>query len=47
MKKGYVMDVTSTTNVTKTISNSQVASNPNAKLTSQDFMKLFLKEFPR
>jgi flagellar basal-body rod modification protein FlgD len=44
MKKGYVMDVTSTTNVTKTISNSQVASNPNAKLTSQDFMKLFLKE---
>ena len=38
------MDVTSTTSVTKTISNDQVASNPNAELTSDDFMKLFLTE---
>jgi len=38
------MDVASTTNVTKTISNDQVASNPNAQLTSDDFMKLFIKQ---
>jgi flagellar basal-body rod modification protein FlgD len=38
------MDVTSTTSVTKTISNSQVASNPSAALTSQDFMKLFIEQ---
>jgi flagellar basal-body rod modification protein FlgD len=38
------MDVTSTTNVTKTMSNSQIASNPNAELTSQDFMKLFITQ---
>jgi flagellar basal-body rod modification protein FlgD len=38
------MDVTSTTSVTKTISNDQVASNPNAQLTSDDFMQLFIKQ---
>jgi flagellar basal-body rod modification protein FlgD len=38
------MDVTSTTSVTKTISKDQVASNPNAQLTSDDFMKLFIKQ---
>jgi flagellar basal-body rod modification protein FlgD len=38
------MDVTSTTSVTKTISKDQVASNPNAELTSDDFMKLFIKQ---
>jgi flagellar basal-body rod modification protein FlgD len=38
------MDVTSTTNVTKTIANNQVASNPNAELKSDDFMKLFITQ---
>ena len=38
------MDVTSTNSVTKTYSNDQVASNPNAELKSDDFMKLFLTE---
>ena len=38
------MDVTSTNSVTKTLSNDKVASNPNAELKSQDFMKLFLTE---
>jgi flagellar basal-body rod modification protein FlgD len=38
------MDVTSTTSVTKTISKDQVVSNPNAELTSDDFMKLFIKQ---
>jgi len=38
------MDVTSTTSVTRTISNDQVVSNPNAQLTSEDFMKLFITQ---
>jgi len=38
------MDVTSTTQVTKTISNDKVVSNPNAQLTSDDFMKLFITQ---
>ena len=37
------MDVTSTNSVTKTRSN-DIATNPNAQLKSQDFMKLFLTE---
>jgi len=38
------MDVTSTTQVTKTISSDKVATNPNAELTSDDFMKLFITQ---
>jgi flagellar basal-body rod modification protein FlgD len=38
------MDVTSTTNVTKTLATDKVASNPNAQLTSKDFMKLFITQ---
>jgi len=38
------MDVTSTTQVTKTISNDKIATNPNAQLTSNDFMKLFITQ---
>jgi len=38
------MDVTSTTRVTKTTSTDQIVSNPNAQLTSDDFMKLFITQ---
>jgi len=38
------MDVTSTTNVPKTVSNDKVVSNPNAELKSDDFMKLFITQ---
>ena len=38
------MDVTSTTQVTKTISSDKVVSNPKGELKSEDFMKLFLTE---
>jgi len=38
------MDVTSTTQVTKTISSDKVVSNPKGELKAEDFMKLFLTE---
>jgi len=38
------MDVTSTTQVTKTISSDKIVSNPGAELKADDFMKLFITE---
>ena len=38
------MDVTSTTQVTKTIANDKIVSNPQAELKADDFMKLFITE---